>query len=173
MKLARFPFLAALAALALLLAAAPARAVPALFDLTGDWRGVGVIREAPDKPAREGRCRISAIPLDPGREVRLKGRCASQAGSAALSMRFVLGEDGTIAGGVASSLRDGTVQFSGRLDGAVALLQSRAPVIVGADAGIVHIKLTVVDAAHFSLRQWFVPEDGSEPEVLVDMQFQR
>ncbi|HHL21434.1 MAG TPA: hypothetical protein ENJ52_07870 [Aliiroseovarius sp.] len=160
---------------ALLLAAGPAMAAPApaLFDLTGDWRGTGAIREAPDAPAREGRCRFSAIPLRPGEEIRLKGRCATQAGSAELSMRFVLLDGGVLAAGVATSLREGSVQFDGRLDGAVARLQSREPITLDDVTGISHVTVRVEDAAHFTLRQWFAPADGSEPVVLVDMRFQR
>ena len=156
-----------------LLAAGPVLSAPALFDLTGEWRGAGAIREAPDAPAREGRCRFSAIPLRPGEEIRLKGRCATQAGSAELSMRFVLLDGGALAAGVATSLRQGSVQFDGRLDGAVARLQSREPITLDDVTGISHVTVRVEDAAHFTLRQWFAPADGTEPVVLVDMQFQR
>ena len=159
--------------LATLLASGAALAAPALFDLTGQWRGTGAIRQALDGPAREGRCRFSAIPLRPGQEIRLKGRCATQAGSADMSMRLVLREGGTIVAGVATSLRAGTVQFDGRFDGTVARLQSREPLTLGEVSGISHLSLRVEDAENFILRQWFVPVDGSDPVVLVEMRFQR
>ncbi len=167
--------------LLLLAGGSPAGAAPGIFELAGDWRGSGVIREGPGRPAREGRCRFTATVLEPGREMRLRGRCATPAGSADLSMRLVLLEAGLLAGGVASSLRQGTVQFDGRLDGEVARLRAREPVVLEGIAGMLHFSLDPTPGAEagagteegFVLRQWLEPANGAAPVVLVEMRFRR
>lgn len=156
-----------------LLLAAPVAEAGNMFDLSGDWRGVGAIVAEPGQPGREGRCRLAAIPLQPGKEMRLKGRCATDQGSVELSMRFVLLEGGVLAGGIASSMRDDTVQFDGQLDGEVARLASRAPVQVGEVTGTSRISLTLRDGAHFRLVQWLEPETGGAAIGMVEMEFTR
>ncbi len=144
-----------------------------LFDLTGEWRGNGAIVSEPGQPGREGRCRITAIPLVEGKEIRLKGRCATDQGSAELSMRFVLYPGGILAGGIASSTQPDSIQFDGRLEGDVARLASRKVVDVDGLRGTSNFTLTITDASHFRLRQWLVPEDGSAAVGMVDMAFIR
>ncbi len=145
-----------------------------LFSLTGEWRGVGAIVTEPGAPGREGRCRLTATPLVAGREMRLKGRCATDRGSADLSMRFVLHEGGVLAAAVASSARGGeAVQFIGRLEGGVARLSSRAPIEQGGIRGTSRFSLTLRDGDHFRLRQWLEPVDGGAPLDMVEMEFAR
>ena len=144
-----------------------------MFALTGEWRGVGAIVTRPGAPGREGRCRLTATPLVAGKEMRLKGRCATDQGSAELSMRFVLYEGGVLAGGIASSTQSETVQFIGRLEGDVARLASREPVTVGEMRGTSRFTLTLRDSAHFRLVQWLEPETGAEPLGMVEMEFVR
>ncbi len=156
-----------------LLLAAPAAEAGNMFELSGEWRGAGAIVAEPGKPGREGRCRLSAIPLVPGQEMRLKGRCATDQGSVELSMRFVLLEGGALAGGIATSTREDTVQFDGQLEGDVARLASRAPVTIGEVTGTSRITLTLQDEAHFRLVQWLEPEAGGAAIGMVEMAFAR
>lgn len=158
---------------ALLSAAGGAMAGPALFELAGDWRGVGLIRDDMDKPLREGRCRIAATPLVEGREVRLKGRCVTDRGSAEFSMRFVLYEGGVLAGGIATSLAPDSVQFIGQVTAERATLHSRETVEIDSLRGISLISLVVEDENHFVLRQSLQPEDASAPVELMQMEFSR
>ncbi|HFQ14985.1 MAG TPA: hypothetical protein ENK41_01410 [Rhodobacteraceae bacterium] len=160
-------------AVSLVLAAGSALAQAGLFDLTGAWRGNGTIRAEAGEPAREGRCRLSAIPLDPGRELRLRGRCATDKGSAEISIRFVLLDGGAVAAGIASSALTETVQFSGQLRGSAVRLRSRAPVSLGEMRGISLLSIEVTGEGRFSLTQSLVPEDGGAEIPLVEMAFQR
>lgn len=156
-----------------MLVAAGAQAEADLFTLSGEWRGSGAIVTAPGKPGREGRCRLHAMPLVEGREIRFKGRCATDQGSAELSMRFVLLEGGVLAGGIASSAQPGTVQYSGRLDGNIARLTSRESVLAGDMRATSNISLKITDENSFRLRQWLTPEDGAPPVAMVEMNFMR
>ncbi len=153
--------------------AAGAQAGTDLFALSGEWRGTGATVTEPGKPGREGRCRLRATPLVEGREIRLKGRCATDQGSAELSMRFVLYEDGVLAGGIATSGQSETVQYGGRLEDGTARLSSRESVLVGDMRATSNIALTIADENSFRLRQWLTPEDGTPPVAMVEMDFTR
>ncbi|HHB80335.1 MAG TPA: hypothetical protein ENK83_01110 [Aliiroseovarius sp.] len=154
-----------------LVLAAPMAQAADLMSLSGEGRGAGAIVSDPQKPGREGRCRLTATPLVAGKEMRLKGRCATDQGSAELGMRFVLYDGGVLAGGIASSTHDETVQFDGRLEGNVARLASRKPVRVGEISGTSRFTLTLRDATHFRLVQWLEPETGAARIGMVEMDF--
>ncbi|MCP5038347.1 MAG: hypothetical protein GY945_12200 [Rhodobacteraceae bacterium] len=143
----------------------------ALMSLTGEWRGTGIIRSEPDKPQQEGRCRMNATPLVLGREVRLKGRCATQQGSSSLTMQFVLHEGGVIAGAVASPSLPETLQFIGRVEGSVTRLKTRENVDLDGTSGIVDLSINSLDRDHFDLVEWFHPANGADPIELVRMNF--
>ena len=155
----------------LLLSAGTATAGPTLFELAGTWRGAGLLRDDVEKPMREGRCRLSAMPLAEGREVRLKGRCATDRGSAEFSMRFVRFDGGAVAGGIATSLAPDSVQFVGRMDGGQVALHSREPVEFDRLRGVSMIVLSIQDESHFSLRQSL--QTGGEVMDLMQMAFSR
>lgn len=158
----------------LLTLATPAFAADfALFEMTGNWRGTGTIRAELDQPAQEGRCRMQAVPIVAGQEMKLTGRCATPQGASKLTMQFALREGGVIAGGIASPSLPETLQFIGQIEGNIARLGSRAPITLYKRVGKSTFTLTLLDPGTFDLVEWFQPE-GTDPAVeLVRMRFQR
>lgn len=156
-----------------LLSGAGLVAEPTLFELSGKWQSTGTIRPEPDQPAQEGRCRMEVTTLVEGQELRMKGRCATQAGSTALTMQFALRDRGVIAGAVASPSLPESVQYLGRIDGNTANLQSREAQVIGDQKGLSRFSLTVLDDTSFAFTQWFVPGESEEVIETVHMNFVR
>jgi len=144
-----------------------------LFDLTGKWRGIGLIQVDLDRPARGGRCRMTAEPLVVGREFRLTGRCATHQGSTALIMHFNLHDDETIAGTVASPSLPETARYLGRIEGDIVSLVSHDKVDIGSIRGISRFLISNIDTEHFDLIEWFYPDGGGDAVALVRMNFRR
>ncbi len=155
----------------ILLNGAGVAAEPTLFELTGKWQSIGTIRPEPDQPAQEGRCRLEVTPLVEGRELRMKGRCAMQAGSTALTMQFVMHEDGVIAGAVASPSLPENVQYIGRISGNIANLQSREELVVGGQMGFSRFSLAIQNETNFVFTQWFITSESEEVIETVHMNF--
>ncbi len=159
--------------LALIVGAGPLAAAPDLFSLTGTWRGSGLIRPAPDRPLREGRCRITATPVEPGRVLELAGRCATDQGAASLTMRLEARAGGVIAAGVATSASPDTVQFLGRATPDGARLSSRAPVEVDGLRADVELELRLTPGPVLNLSQQLLPVDERPPFAVLQMEFTR
>ena len=137
-----------------------------VFELSGSWRGTGMVRPEPDKRLREGRCRLEIEAVSGNSDVRLQGRCATDLGATALTIQFERRDGGVIAGAMASPSLPETLQFLGKAAGDRLTMQTRVPFQAGDAIGHARFTLTLGAGDSFDLVEYFQPQDGAEVEIV-------
>ncbi len=153
-------------ALGVVLAGAAGAVEVSVFELTGSWRGTGLVRPEPDQRLREGRCRLDIDAVSGDQDVRLQGRCATDLGATALTIQFERRDGGVIAGAMASPSLPETLQFLGKVAGDRLTMQTRAPFQAGDIIGHARFTLTVGAGDTFELVEFFQPQNGAEIEIV-------
>jgi hypothetical protein len=141
-------------------------------DLSGTWRGEGVLRAAPTADLEQGACRFT-IRSDSDTALAISGRCATAAQTGQVSTTLSRAASGAITGSAISPLVAEPVSLRGRQTGARITLASTGPVAVDGQTYTVASRLDGLSGEDvFSLVQEVTPSDGN-PIIVMQMRFTR
>jgi hypothetical protein len=141
-------------------------------DLSGTWRGEGVLRSAPTADLEQGACRFT-IRSDSDTALAISGRCATAAQTGQVSTTLSRAASGAITGSATSPLVAEPVSLRGRQTGARITLASTGPVTVDGQTYTVASRLDGLSGEDvFSLVQEVTPSDG-DPIIVMQMRFTR
>lgn len=141
-------------------------------DMSGTWRGEGLLRAAPTAELEQGVCRLS-IEADSDDALAISGRCATAAQTGHVSTTLSRDGSGAITGSATSPLVSEPVSLTGRQAGTGIALASNGPITVDGETYTVASRLEGHSSESvFSLVQEVTPSDG-DPIVVMQMRFTR
>lgn len=163
--------------LVLLMIATPGALAQELTDyhwtnLSGTWRGEGLLRASPDDPLEQGVCRFDVV-AQSDQQMSITGRCASAAQTGQLSTELSRDSSGTITGTAHSPLLAEPAAMTGTQNGGSIALRSEGPVSVNGRPYAISSRINGwTNDDQFSLVQRLTAQGGA-PAIVLQMQFSR